>query len=269
MEDREQEYRCRRAAWAIAWGEVLFAGLFAWDFVIHGFQFAPGWWVALILEVVRRPVRRGERLGAMTFLLGYLTFSFAGYLWMLYDGRLPRLPLDASSREWLAGVGGAQFLICSVAASFTWIAWRHQVRASLPERTPAQIARHRQLARLVLITGLVATVGLVAAGIAVWQDTGSRSDALKCIAFAAFVLLGTQVLVKRTEQGRGVAVTTGLLIPGLVVAPVVGIVGLFLLPFGSQSWVLAATWLLVSLLALVISIRALLGGEKTGQGDAG
>jgi hypothetical protein len=266
MEDREQDHRCRRAAWAITWGAAISTCLIAWDLVLHDFDMLEGYLaVPLLLLATRRSVRLGRHLGGMTFLLGYVTLALVGQLGSVRSGTVS---LQGRLPGWLAGFAAAQFLLSAVAASFTWMAWRHQVRASRPERSEAEMAFHRGLARQVLIAGLVAVVGLVAAGITVWQETGSQRDALLSILIAAFTLIGTQVLVKRTEQGEGVARTTGLLLPAIILAPAGAIAGLIVLPFGSQSWILAATWLVVSSMAIVISIRALTGGGSRGRRDA-
>jgi hypothetical protein len=58
-------------------------------------------------------------------------------------------------------------------------------------------------------------------------------------------------------------------VPFQIVSIVGGIVALILTPVIRTWWFLALAGLFAAAFALVLTLRALLGGERKGQGDAG
>ena len=141
MESREFETRCRVAAWAIAyWGRILLL-MFVYGIVVHH-EVPIGLLVILATEFIHRRVRKGERIGSILVLLVLLLFQFVGLLWTTLDRAGP----DPTPKvRFLIGFAAANVVLVGIATVATWRAFAAAPRPAQPERTPAQIARHRQL----------------------------------------------------------------------------------------------------------------------------
>jgi hypothetical protein len=267
MESREQEHRCRTAAWALAYWGRIYLLLFAYHLVRGMGDWPPsGWAFPLLTEIFSRRVRQGRDLG-LCFTISLVATGLAVLtFWAVVDGAFGG---GLETRGWLLSFVGSQIVLGSVASYFTFKAWIHVPRPAPPERTPAQVVRHRQLAGLVVFVGALAALALVASGVVVFQETGRPSHALKLIVLGGVLALVTGVLARLVKGGKGVATVTALLLPVLIVGLTGTAVMLVLFPVGSQRWVVAFVFLLVSAAATVITMRAILGGERIGQGEAG
>jgi len=267
MEDREQEHRLRRAAWGIAYWGRLYVLFMIWFFVTMNFQIPPGWWLPFLTEMAARRVRKGEGLkGALAVLLIFQFYAIGG-LWLVADGELGTGGPQTRAR--LLSFAAAQVVLIGVALVFTWRAWVHAPRSPRPERTPAQIARHRQYAGIVLLVGGLAAAALTVVSIDHWQETGRTSHALKGLVGAVLLAWLLWLLSRAVARGSAVIVVTAILLPALIMAPTGAVVTLIVLPFGSRPWLLALAYGLCASVALVIAMRGILAGERKGQGDAG
>jgi len=266
MNDPQQERRCRLAAWWIGFWIWIFVLLLAYHIVTVDFRIPPGWWLPFLMWAARKQVVKGEGLGSALAFSLFILLLAVGALWGLVDGVVPAA---GRSQRWLLSFAASQILLAGITARFLWQAYRHAPRPERPERTEAQRARHAQLAGLVLLAGGIGAVALVVTGISIWQELGGASDPLKCYAAAALVGWLAWMLSRMVRGGIGVPAVTALLLPLLIGGVIAGVVMLVIFPVPSQRWFLALAYLVAASVALVISMRAILGGERKGQGDAG
>lgn len=267
MENREQEHRLRRAAWAIAYWGRLYVLFVVWFLVTMKFQAPPFWWLPFLTEAAARQVRKGEGLkGALAVEIIFLVFAVGG-LWLVADGRLYTGGRQTQAR--LLAFAAAQVVLIAVALTFTWVAWQHAPRPRRPDRTPLQAQRHRQYSWIVLLSGGLYSVVLTAVTIGHWQEGGSTSDAFKGFVGIALLAWVSWLLGRAVARGTAVVVVTAVLLPLQILAVTGSGVSLAVFPAGTRIWGLMLVLCVTSMVSLFISMRGILAGERKGQGDAG